>query len=76
MRERGAGAALDGKLSTNLSDDIIREIRQTLVQYKVIFFRNQQLDANEQVALARRLVKSPQHIPLCHRYKDIPKSLT
>ncbi len=41
-------------LSANLSDDIISDIRKTLVQYKVIFFRNQQLDANGQVAFARR----------------------
>lgn len=49
------GAEIIGvDLSTTLSDDIIREIRQTLVRYKVIFFRNQQLDANGQVAFARR----------------------
>jgi len=41
-------------LSANLSDEIIREIRQALIQYKVIFFRNQQLDADGQVAFARR----------------------
>lgn len=49
------GAEIVGiDLSANLSDDIIREIRQTLVQYKVIFFRRQQLDANGQVTFARR----------------------
>lgn len=49
------GAEIVGvDLSTNLSEEIIREIRQTLIQYKVIFFRNQQLDANGQVAFARR----------------------
>ena len=42
-------------LSSNLSDEIISDIRKTLVQYKVIFFRGQeQLDANGQVAFARR----------------------
>ncbi|MCG6136524.1 MAG: TauD/TfdA family dioxygenase [Nostoc sp. LLA-1] len=41
-------------LSNHLSDEIIKEIRQALVQYKVIFFRNQQLDANGQVTFARR----------------------
>ncbi|OCQ99083.1 taurine dioxygenase [Nostoc sp. MBR 210] len=41
-------------LSANLSDEIISEIRQALIQYKVIFFRNQNLDANGQVAFARR----------------------
>lgn len=49
------GAQIVGiDLSANLGDDIISEIRQTLVQYKVIFFRNQQLDADGQVAFARR----------------------
>lgn len=49
------GAEIVGvDLSADLSDDIISEIRRTLVQYKVIFFRRQQLDANGQVAFARR----------------------
>lgn len=49
------GAEIVGvDLATNLSDAIISEIRQTLVQYKVIFFRRQQLDARVQVAFARR----------------------
>ncbi|ARV60059.1 taurine dioxygenase [Nostocales cyanobacterium HT-58-2] len=49
------GAEIVGlDLSVDLSDNIIREIRQALVQYKVIFFRRQQLDANGQVAFARR----------------------
>jgi len=50
------GAKIKGvDLSTNLSQDIISEIRQALVQYKVIFFRGQEeLDANGQVAFARR----------------------
>jgi alpha-ketoglutarate-dependent sulfate ester dioxygenase len=41
-------------LSANLSDAVIHEIRQTLVKYKVIFFRGQQLDADGQIAFARR----------------------
>ncbi len=49
------GAEIVGvDLSANLSHDIISDIRKTLVQYKVIFFRRQQLDANGQVAFARR----------------------
>lgn len=49
------GAKIVGvDLSANLSDDIISEIRKVLVQYKVIFFRNQQLNADGQVAFARR----------------------
>ncbi|MBW4580313.1 MAG: TauD/TfdA family dioxygenase [Tildeniella nuda ZEHNDER 1965/U140] len=41
-------------LSGDLSDDFISQIRRALVQYKVIFFRGQQLDAAGQVAFARR----------------------
>ena len=49
------GAEIMGvDLSTNLSNDTIDEIRKALVQYKVIFFRRQQLDADGQVAFARR----------------------
>lgn len=49
------GAEIVGvDLSADLSNDIISEIRNALVQYKVIFFRRQQLDANGQVAFARR----------------------
>ncbi|MBD2301858.1 TauD/TfdA family dioxygenase [Nostoc sp. FACHB-190] len=49
------GAEIIGiDLSANLSNELISDIRQTLVQYKVIFFRGQQLDANGQVAFARR----------------------
>jgi taurine dioxygenase len=50
------GAEIIGvDLGTNLSSEIISDIRKTLVKYKVIFFRGQeQLDANGQVAFARR----------------------
>ncbi|MBE8968656.1 TauD/TfdA family dioxygenase [Nostocales cyanobacterium LEGE 12452] len=50
------GAEIIGvNLSSKLSDDIISDIRKTLVKYKVIFFRDQQqLDADGQVAFARR----------------------
>ncbi|MFN6461546.1 MAG: TauD/TfdA dioxygenase family protein [Nostoc sp. DedVER02] len=50
------GAEIIGvNLSSNLSDDIISDIRKTLVKHKVIFFRGQQqLDADGQVAFARR----------------------
>jgi alpha-ketoglutarate-dependent taurine dioxygenase len=49
------GAKIVGvDLSANLSDAIIRDIRNALVQYKVIFFRGQTLDAQGQVAFAQR----------------------
>ncbi|MBD3886190.1 TauD/TfdA family dioxygenase [Phormidium tenue FACHB-886] len=41
-------------LSADLSDTLVREIRQALVQYKVIFFRRQSLDAAGQIAFASR----------------------
>ncbi|MCY6488807.1 TauD/TfdA dioxygenase family protein [Leptolyngbya sp. GGD] len=37
-----------------LTNETIGEIRKALVHYKVIFFRNQSLDADGQVAFARR----------------------
>lgn len=49
------GAEIVGvDLSADLSNDIISEIRKALVQYKVIFFRRQQLDTDGQIAFARR----------------------
>ncbi|TYQ25377.1 TauD/TfdA dioxygenase family protein [Pseudanabaena sp. UWO310] len=45
---------IDVDLSTNLSDEVIADIRKALVFYKVIFFRNQNLDADGQLAFARR----------------------
>ena len=49
------GAKLIGvDLGTNLSDEVIADIRKALVFYKVIFFRNQNLDADGQLAFARR----------------------
>jgi taurine dioxygenase len=49
------GAEIIGvDLSTNLSDELISDIRKALVQHKVIFFRSQKVDANGQVAFARR----------------------
>jgi taurine dioxygenase len=49
------GAEIIGiDLSRNLSDEIITDIRKTLVEHKVIFFRNQSIDENGQIAFARR----------------------
>jgi len=49
------GAEIKGvDLNQNLSDQVVQAIRQTLVKYKVIFFRNQDLDSSGQVAFARR----------------------
>ncbi|MBD0336464.1 MAG: TauD/TfdA family dioxygenase [Cyanobacteria bacterium Co-bin13] len=50
------GAEILGlNLSTPLSDDTIQAIRSALVQYKVVFFRDQHgLDSDGQIAFARR----------------------
>jgi alpha-ketoglutarate-dependent taurine dioxygenase len=49
------GAELHGvDLSSNVSDEVIDEIRQALYAYKVIFFRDQSLDSAQQVAFAQR----------------------
>ncbi|EFA69033.1 taurine dioxygenase [Cylindrospermopsis raciborskii S07] len=45
---------LEIDLKQNLQDEVINEIRRALVQYKVIFFREQNLTAQEQIAFARR----------------------
>ncbi|QYO62939.1 TauD/TfdA dioxygenase family protein [Leptolyngbya sp. 7M] len=48
------GAEIRGvNLSRTLNDSVINEIRKALVQYKVIFFRQQNLSADEQIAFAR-----------------------
>lgn len=49
------GAEIMGAdLNQDLSEQVVQTIRQTLVKYKVIFFRNQNLDSSGQVAFARR----------------------
>ena len=49
------GAELSGlDLTVDLSDDVIAEIRQALLDYKVVFFRDQPLTAAQHVAFARR----------------------
>ncbi|WP_261553622.1 TauD/TfdA dioxygenase family protein [Frankia tisae] len=57
------GATITGvDLRENLDDVVIAEIRQALHQYKVIFFRDQQIGHAEQVAFARRFGKvTPAH---------------
>ena len=49
------GAELAGvDLTTDLADEVIAEIRQALCDYKVVFFRDQALSAEQHVAFARR----------------------
>ena len=49
------GAELGGlTLSGDLSDAVIAELRQALLEYKVLFFRDQKLESAAHVAFARR----------------------
>lgn len=49
------GAEIQGvDLSQPLADEVFAEIDQALVDYKVIFFRDQIVDAGQQVAFAKR----------------------
>ncbi|MBW4699296.1 MAG: TauD/TfdA family dioxygenase [Aphanocapsa lilacina HA4352-LM1] len=49
------GAEIAGvDLGGQLSDEIVVRIREALIRHKVIFFRGQRLDADAQIAFARR----------------------
>lgn len=49
------GAEIAGlDLSVPLADGIIAEVRKAIVRHKVVFFRDQKLDADAHVAFARR----------------------
>jgi taurine dioxygenase len=49
------GAVISGvDITTDLRDDLIAELRRALFEYKVIFFRDQPLTADQHVAFARR----------------------
>jgi taurine dioxygenase len=77
------GAVLHGvDLSRDLPDEVIAEIRQALLDYKVIFFRDQErLTPESHVAFARRFgelevhpfLKSNQTVPELVRFEKSPK---
>ena len=49
------GAEISGvSLAEDLADEVVDEIRRALVEYKVLFFRDQPLDAAQHVAFAAR----------------------
>ena len=68
------GAELAGvDLATDLGDETVAAIRAALLAHRVVFFRDQQLDYEHQVAFARRFgqltlghptIKSPEDRPL------------
>lgn len=56
------GAEISGVcLAEELSDDVIAEIRQALLDHLVIFFRDQELTPERQIAFARRFGTLEQH---------------
>ncbi|MFZ9092154.1 MAG: TauD/TfdA dioxygenase family protein [Planctomycetaceae bacterium] len=56
------GAEISGVcLSDNLSDELIAEIRSLLLKYEVIFFRDQVLSPEQQIALGKRFGELETH---------------
>ena len=60
------GAELAGVDLNRVTDDEVAEIRQALLAHRVVFFRDQQLDAAGQIAFASRLG------PLTHAHPTLP----
>jgi taurine dioxygenase len=68
------GAELSGvDLCQDLPEDVFAEIHQALLDYKVIFFRDQRVDAAAQVAFARRFGELELHpfIPPNGEYPEL-----
>lgn len=65
------GAEIRGvDLSAPVSDDVIREIRQALLKWKVVFFRDQKIGHAEQVAFTARFGQ----VTYAHPLEDEPNS--
>jgi alpha-ketoglutarate-dependent sulfate ester dioxygenase len=63
------GAEVHGvDLSQDLSDDAVAAIRAALLEWKVVFFRDQRVDHAQQVAFTRRFGK----VTLAHPHEDKP----
>ncbi|WP_329410041.1 TauD/TfdA family dioxygenase [Nocardia vinacea] len=63
------GAEIAGvDLASELSDQVIADIRRALLQWKVVFFRDQSIGHAEQIAFARRFGK----ITPAHPYEESP----
>jgi taurine dioxygenase len=63
------GAEISGvDLSRPLSDEAISEIRQALLQWKVVFFRNQNIDHAAQIAFTARFGE----VTYAHPHEDEP----
>jgi taurine dioxygenase len=56
------GAEISGvSLAENLSDETVHEIRQALLEHLVVFFRDQTLTPEQQIAFARRFGPLEEH---------------
>ena len=67
------GAELSGlDLTGDLPDDVIAEVRQALLDFKVIFFRDQHLTPSQHVAFARRFGDLEEH-PFIPANEDHPE---
>ncbi|AKG21410.1 TauD/TfdA dioxygenase family protein [Calothrix sp. 336/3] len=63
------GAEIDGvNLSQSLTDNAVQEIRQALLKYKVVFFRNQNIDHAAQIAFTSRFGE----VTYAHPHEDEP----
>jgi taurine dioxygenase len=63
------GAEISGvDLKTRLSDEAVRDIRQALLKHKVIFFRGQNIDHEQQVAFTARFGE----VTYAHPHEDEP----
>ncbi len=69
------GAEIDGvDLSGELSDDTIGVIRQALLDYKVVFFRDQDITTDQHLAFGRRFGELEVH-PFAINKPDYPEVL-
>jgi taurine dioxygenase len=55
------GAEIEGVDLANLDDATFAEVRRAWLEYKVVFFRSQQIDAPQQLAFARRFGELEEH---------------
>jgi taurine dioxygenase len=63
------GAEIHGvNLADHLSDSTIADIRRALLQYKVVFFREQHIDHAQQIAFSKRFGK----VTPAHPHEDDP----
>ncbi|MFZ5932202.1 MAG: TauD/TfdA dioxygenase family protein [Pseudomonadota bacterium] len=67
------GAEIGGvDLSQNLSDAVIAEIRQALLDHLVLFFRDQNISPARHIAFARRF-SEPEAYPMLKGLKEFPE---